>query len=137
MAIYPASMTAPLGNRAIPINYCAACLDPAGTCDTGVGFSPDGVNFVDFNSSFGADRTGVLPASANDFRYLVVLGQNGNVGRNTFFNPGTEIWAMSIQREFKIPFNHLEWQAFLVRMEAFNPFNHPISAAVRAAEFPA
>jgi outer membrane receptor protein involved in Fe transport len=113
------------GNRAIPINYSTACLDPAGTCDTGVGFSQDGVHFVDFNSSFGADPvTGAFTASANDFRYLVVLGQNGNVGRNTFFNPGTEIWAMSIQREFKIPFKHLEGQAFLVRMEAFNPFNH-------------
>jgi hypothetical protein len=114
-----------LGNRKVPINYSTACLDPAGTCDTGVGFSQDGVHFVDFNSSFGADPiTGDFTASANDFRYLVVLGQNGNVGRNTFFNPGSEIWAMSIQREFKMPFKHLESQAFLVRMEAFNPFNH-------------
>ena len=114
-----------LGNRAVPINYSTACLDPAGTCDTGVGFSQDGVHFVDFNSSFGLDPgTGDFTATANDFRYLVVLGQNGNVGRNTFFNPGSEIWAMSIQREFKMPFKHLESQAFLVRMEAYNPFNH-------------
>ncbi len=114
-----------LGNRKVPINYSASCLDPAGTCDTGVGFSQDGVHFVDFNSSFGADPvTGDFTATANDFRYLVILGQNGNVGRNTFFNPGSEIWAMSIQREFKMPFKHLESQSFLVRMEAYNPFNH-------------
>jgi hypothetical protein len=114
-----------LGNPGIPINYSTACLDPAGTCDTGVGFSQDGVHFVDFNSSFGFDpATGNFVASAKDFHYLVVLGQNGNIGRNTFNNPGTEIWAMSIQREFKLPFKRLESQAFLVRMEAFNPFNH-------------
>ena len=114
-----------LGNKAVPINYSAACLNPAGTCDTGVGFSTDGVNFVDFNSSFGLDGAGNPSAPASDFRYLVVLGQNGNVGRNTFTNPGIQDWAMSVQREFKLPFHHLESQSILVRMEAFNPFNHP------------
>jgi hypothetical protein len=114
-----------LGNLSVPINYSTACLNPAGFCDTGVGFSQDGVHFVDFNSSFGLDPgTGDFIATAKDFRYLVVLGQNGNIGRNTFNNPGSQIWAMSIQREFKLPFKHLESQAFLVRMEAFNPFNH-------------
>jgi hypothetical protein len=49
------------------------------------------------------------------------MGKNGNVGRNTFHNPGREDWAMSVQREFKIR----ERQAFLLRLEAFNPFNHP------------
>jgi hypothetical protein len=92
---------------------------------TGVGFSLDGTNFVDFNSSFGLDpTTGNFVATANDFRYLVVLGPNGNVGRNTFHNPGRQDWAMSIQREFKLPFRSLESQAMLVRMEVFNPFNH-------------
>ena len=111
-----------LGNPKIPINYSAACLNPNGTCDTGVGFSTDGTSFVDFNSSFGFDPvTGNFTATANDFRYLVVLGKNGNVGRNTFYNPGRQDWAMSVQREFKI----LERQAFLLRLEAFNPFNHP------------
>lgn len=111
-----------LGNPKVPVNYNATCLDPAGTCDTGVGFSFDGVNFVDFNSSFGADPvTGAFVAKASDFHYLVVLGKNGNVGRNTFYNPGRQDWAMSVQREFKIR----ERQAFLLRMEAFNPFNHP------------
>lgn len=111
-----------LGNPKIPINYSAACLNPAGTCDTGVGFSFDGVNFTDFNSSFGTDpNTGAFTAKASDFRYLVVFGKNGNVGRNNLYNPGREDWSMAIQKEFKI----LERQAFLVRLEAFNPFNHP------------
>jgi hypothetical protein len=111
-----------LGNAAVPINYTPACLDPAGTCNTGVGFSLDGVNFVDFNSSFGLDPvTGDFVAKASDFRYLAILGKNGSIGRNTFYNPGRQDWAMSIQREFKIH----ESQAFLLRMEAFNPFNHP------------
>jgi hypothetical protein len=110
-----------LGNAAVPINYTPACLDPAGTCNTGVGFSFDGVNFVDFNSSFGLDPvTGDFVAKASDFRYLAILGKNGSIGRNTFYNPGRQDWAMSIQREFKI----YESQAFLLRMEAFNPFNH-------------
>jgi hypothetical protein len=110
-----------LGNSKVPINYSATCLDPIGTCDTGVGFSFDGTSFVDFNSSFGLDATGNFSATANDFHYLVVLGKNGNVGRNTLYNPGRQDWAMSVQREFKIR----ERQAFLVRLEAFNPFNHP------------
>ncbi len=106
-----------LGNPAVPINYSPACRDAASTCNTGVGFSVDGVNFVDFNSSFG----GNFAAKASDFHYLAIVGRNGNVGRNTFYNPGRQDWAMSIQREFKIH----ESQAFLLRMEAFNPFNHP------------
>ena len=111
-----------LGNLAVPINYTSACRDPNGTCDTGLGFSFDGVHFTDFFSSFGFDpATGNFTASAKDFRYLAIIGHNGNIGRNTFYNPGREDWAMAIQREFKIK----ERQAFLLRMEAFNPFNHP------------
>jgi len=111
-----------MGNPKIPINYSPSCLNPAGTCDTGVGFSFDGVHFVDFNSSFGADpNTGAFTATKSDFKYLVVLGQNGNIGRNTLTNPGRQVWAMSLQREFKV----LERQALLLRLEAFNPFNHP------------
>lgn len=111
-----------LGNIKVPINYSPICLDPNGTCDTGVGFSFDGVHFVDFNSSFGFDpKTGNFVATKNDFRYLVILGKNGNIGRNTLTNPGRQVWAMSLQREFKL----LERQALLLRLEAFNPFNHP------------
>ena len=115
-----------VGNSAVPINYSASCLDPADTCDTGVGLSFDGSTFVDLNSSFGFDpNTGNFTASAKDFRYVFVAGQNGNIGRNTFRNPGRQDWAMSIQREFKVPFKKLESQAFLLRMEVYNPFNHP------------
>jgi hypothetical protein len=115
-----------LGNLKVPINYSPACLDPNGTCDTGVGFSLDGVHFVDFNSSFGADPvTGAFVATKNDFRYLVVLGKNGNISRNSFNNPGRQVWSMAVQREFLLPIKHLEQQALLLRLEAFNPFNHP------------
>ena len=111
-----------VGNFAVPLNYSQVCRDPNGFCDTGLGVSLDGVHFADFFSSFGFDSaTGNFTATAKDFRYLAILGANGNIGRNTFYNPGREDWAMSIQREFKIR----ERQAFLLRMEAFNPFNHP------------
>jgi outer membrane receptor protein involved in Fe transport len=103
-----------LGNPKVPINYTAACLNPAGTCNSGVGFSQDGgATFVDFNSSFVGTR--------NDFHYLVVLGQNGNVGRNTFISPGTITNNMSVQRTVKLK----ERYAFMVRGEFYNAFNHP------------
>src|SRR5262249_21019239 len=67
-----------LGNPKVPINYTSACLNPAGTCNSGVGFSIDGKTFADFNSSFGVDPvTGAFTATANDFHYFVILGQNG------------------------------------------------------------
>jgi hypothetical protein len=113
-----------LGNAAVPLNFTAACKspDPKNTCNTGFGFSTDGTTFTDFFSSFGFDpKTGDFTAKASDFHYFIVMGKNGNVGRNTFHNPGREDWAMSVQREFKIR----ERQAFLLRLEAFNPFNHP------------
>jgi outer membrane receptor protein involved in Fe transport len=114
------------GNPKVPINFTSTCQDPAGTCDTGFGFSNDGIHFTDFFSGFGPpDASGNFTATKNDFRYYIVSGQRGNIGRNTFNNPGREDWAMSVQREFKLPVAHLEQQAFLIRLEAFNPFNHP------------
>jgi hypothetical protein len=110
------------GNTAVPLNFSATCKDPNGTCNTGFGFSTDGTTFTDFFSSFGFDpKTGNFTAKASDFHYFIVMTKNGNIGRNTFHNPGREDWAMSVQREFKIR----ERQAFLLRLEAFNPFNHP------------
>jgi hypothetical protein len=111
-----------LGNPNVPINYSVACRDPLGTCNTGVGFSLDGVTFTDFNSSFGFDpSTGNFTASRNDFRYVVIQGQNGNIGRNTFYGPGQMFYNTSVQRTFKF----LERQSLTFRLELFNAFNHP------------
>jgi hypothetical protein len=111
-----------LGNPKVPINFSAACQDPNGTCNTGFGFSTDGTTFTDFFSSFGFDpKTGNFTAKSSDFRYFVVLGKNGDIGRNSFYNPGRQEWNMSVQRDFRIR----ERQAFTLRLEAFNAFNHP------------
>jgi hypothetical protein len=116
-----------MGNPKIPINFTSICQDPNGTCNTGFGFSNDGTHFTDFFSSFGPPDpiTGNFTATKNDFRYYIVSGQRGNIGRNTFYNPGRQDWTMAVQREFKLPIKRLEQQAFLIRLEAFNPFNHP------------
>jgi outer membrane receptor protein involved in Fe transport len=111
-----------LGNAKVPINYSAACLNPAGTCNTGVGFTTDGSTFVDFNSSFGFDpNTGNFTATKNDFKYYVFLGQNGNIGRNTIISPGFQNWNLSVERTVKFK----ERYAFLIRGELYNAFNHP------------
>lgn len=114
-----------IGNLKVPINYSAACFtaNPAtSTCDTGVGFSFDGVNFVDFNTNFGLDpATGNFTATKNDFRYLVTLGQNGNLGRNTLIGPGQWFYNTSIARNFRLHERH----QLTLRMELFNAFNHP------------
>jgi hypothetical protein len=111
-----------VGNLSIPINFSDACKDPRGTCDTGYGFSFDGVTFTDFFSSFGFDpNTNTFTASKKDFRYYVVPGQNGNLGRNTFISAGTINTNLSVQRTIKFK----ERYAFLVRGEFYNAFNHP------------
>jgi hypothetical protein len=111
-----------LSNLAVPINYSAACLDPNGTCNSGVGFSFDGVHFVDFNSSFGADPvTGNFIAKKSDFRFVVVSGQNGNIGRNTFIGPGQWFYNTGVARTFKLHERH----QLTFRAEFFNAFNHP------------
>jgi carboxypeptidase family protein/TonB-dependent receptor-like protein len=111
-----------LGNLKVPINYSTACLNPAGTCDSGVGFTVDGTTFVDFNSSFGFDpNTGNFTATKNDFRYYVFLGKNGDIERNTFVAPGFQDWNLSVQRTVKLK----ERYAFMIRGEFYNAFNHP------------
>jgi outer membrane receptor protein involved in Fe transport len=112
-----------MGNPKIPINYSSACLNPAGTCDTGVGFSFDGVHFIDFNSSFGLGAGGAFTATADQFHYLITNapGHLGNVGRNTFIGPGQWFYNTSVQRSFKFK----ERQSFTLRVELFNAFNHP------------
>ncbi|HKI13260.1 MAG TPA: carboxypeptidase regulatory-like domain-containing protein [Candidatus Acidoferrum sp.] len=111
-----------LANPKVPINYSSACLNPNGTCDSGVGFSFDGTTFVDFNSSYGFDpNTGAFTAARNNFHYVVVVGQNGDLGRNTFIGPGQFYFNTSVQRSFKF----LERQSLTLRIELFNAFNHP------------
>src|SRR5262249_54706169 len=71
---------------------------------------------------FGVDPvTGAFTATANDFHYFVILGQNGDVGRNTFIGPGQMFYNTAIQRTFKF----LERQSLTFRAEFFNAFNHP------------
>jgi outer membrane receptor protein involved in Fe transport len=114
-----------LGNPAVPINYSAGCLtsNPAtSTCNSGVGFSFDGVHFVDFNTNFGADpSTGAFTAGKDQFHYVVINGQLGDVGRNTFIGPGQWFYNTSVQRSFRFR----ERQSLTLRMELFNAFNHP------------
>jgi hypothetical protein len=111
-----------LGNPKVPINYSPACVLATSTCDTGVGFTVDGVTFTDFNSSFGTDPvTGAFTATKNDFRYYVWSGHNGNIGRNTFIAPGFQNWNLSAQRTIKFK----ERYAFMIRGEFYNAFNHP------------
>jgi len=114
-----------LGNPKVPINYSAACFtaNPANsTCDSGVGFSFDGVHFVDFNTNFGFDPvTGNFTATKNDFHYVVINGQNGNLGRNTLIGPGQWFYNTGIARTFKLHERH----QLQFRAEFFNAFNHP------------
>jgi outer membrane receptor protein involved in Fe transport len=115
-----------LANPNVPINYSAACFtaQPAtSTCDSGVGFSFDGVHFVDFNTNFGGDPAGgtAFTATKDQFRYVVINGQLGDVGRNTFIGPGQWFYNTSVQRSFRF----LEHQSLTLRMELFNVFNHP------------
>jgi len=114
-----------LGNLSVPINYSAACLgtpQAPTTCDSGVGFSIDGTTFTDFNTNFGTDPvTGNFTAKKSDFRYVVISGQNGDIGRNTFIGPGQIFYNTSVSRTFKF----LERQSLTFRLELFNAFNHP------------
>ena len=108
-------------NMSVPINY-AQCFSPTATCNSGVGFSFDGVHFTDFNSSFGTDPvTGAFTATRNQFRYVVVSGVNGNLARNTFIGPGQWFYNTSIARSFRLHEQH----QLTLRMELFNAFNHP------------
>ncbi len=112
-----------LGNPKVPINYSAACVAVTSTCDSGVGFTIDGVTLADFNSSFGVDPNNPnnFTATKNDFRYYVWIGHNGNIGRNTFISPGFQNWNLSVQRTVKVK----ERYAFMIRGEFYNAFNHP------------
>jgi hypothetical protein len=60
--------------------------------------------------------------SANNVHFLVLPGL-GNVGRNTFIQPGRMDNLMAISRRFKVP--GLENHQVEFRSEFYNVFNHP------------
>lgn len=107
-----------LGNPDAPINYSPACLAST-TCITGVGqINPNGT-LSDWNTG--------APGTASQFRYIVTNivadGPNGNLGRNTFYNPGRQDYNMALTRIIKLP----RWENHQLefRAEAFDVFNHP------------
>lgn len=107
-----------LSNPNAPINYSPACLAST-TCITGVGqINPDG-SITDWNTN--------APGTPSQFRYIVTNvigdGPNGNLGRNTFYNPGRQDYSLALERIIRIPrfeSNQLEFRA-----EAYDVFNHP------------
>ncbi len=107
-----------LSNPNAPINYSPACL-ASKTCISGVGqINPDGT-LLDWNTG--------APGTASQFRYIVTnvvgKGPNGNLGRNTFYNPGRQDYELALTRIIKLP--HFETHQFELRAEAFDVFNHP------------
>ena len=107
-----------LSNPSAAINYSPACLNSA-TCITGVGqINPDGT-LSDWNTG--------APGTANQFRYIVTNingnGPNGNLGRNTFYNPGRQDYELALTRIIRLP--RWETHQFEFRAEAFDVFNHP------------
>ena len=110
-----------VASLSVPINY-AQCFSPTATCNSGVGFSFDGIHFTDFNSSFGTDPvTGAFTATRNQFRYVVIPGVQGNLGRNTLIGPGQWFYNTGVARTFKLHERH----QLQFRAEFFNAFNHP------------
>ncbi len=106
-----------LSNPKAAINYSPACM-ASPTCITGVGqINPDG-SLTDWNTN--------APGTASQFRYIVTnvlgTGPNGNLGRNTFYNPGRQDWSLALTRIVRLP--KWEQQQLEFRAEAFNPFNH-------------
>ena len=108
-----------LSNPNAPINYSPACLKST-TCISGIGqINPDGT-LSDWNTN--------APGTAKQFRYIVTsdgsyIGPNGNLGRNTFYNPGRQDYSLALTRIIRLP--RRETQQFEFRAEAFDVFNHP------------
>lgn len=101
-----------VGNWKAPINVSPSCLSSA--CITGIGFTPDGVNFFDAFTN--------TPGTKGQFRYYANgLGQDGNLGRNSFNLPGLEQYNLSVEKNFKIPFRESQLQ---FRGDFINAFNH-------------
>jgi hypothetical protein len=115
-------------NPAAPVNYSAACVnDPTGTCISGVGLFDPKAGLIDFNTG--------APGTLNQFRYVVYpqgSGVHGNVGRNTYFLPGQQIWNLSAMKNFRL---FRESQYFQLRADFFNAFNHPNYGVVSSPTF--
>jgi outer membrane receptor protein involved in Fe transport len=107
-----------LSNLNAGINYSPACLaNPA--CITGVGQ-------INANGSITDANTGA-PGTAAQFRYILTTGVsgqgvNGNLGRNTFSNPGRQDYSLSLMRIVRLP--RWETHQFEFRADAFDVFNH-------------
>jgi hypothetical protein len=54
---------------------------------------------------------------------VVGKGPNGNLGRNTFYNPGRQDYELALTRIIRLP--HFETHQLEFRAEAFDVFNHP------------
>ncbi len=107
------------GDPRAPINYSDACLNST-TCITGLGM-------IGANGLFSDANTGA-PGTRSQFRYILVDGRVGNLGRNTFVNDWTQRYSFAVERLFPIP--HLEHHQLEFRAEGINPFNHPIPGVV-------
>jgi len=104
------------GNHAVKVNESDACFsDP--TCITGVGFDDGSGNLTDAFQG--------IPITADQARYVIfdfASGKSGNVRRNSFYLPGTQIYNLSAIKRFKIPFRESQME---FRADFFNAFNHP------------
>ncbi len=87
-----------LSNPNAPINYSSACVKSK-TCISGVGqINADGT-LSDWNTG--------APGTASQFRYIatngVGRGPNGNLGRNTFYNPGRQDYERHLRESSSFP----------------------------------
>jgi hypothetical protein len=104
------------GNHAVGIDYSDACFTSASVC-SGVG-EFDGVNYFDLFTG--------APGTASDFRYILSdIFTDGNVGRNSYLNPGRWDTDWAVARRFRAPMGRLESSSFEIKAELFNVFNHP------------
>jgi hypothetical protein len=62
----------------------------------------------------------VAPGSVH---FLVPVG-SGNVGRNSYNQPGVQYWNLSVQKDIPAGFTHLEGASFQIRAEAQDVGNH-------------
>jgi hypothetical protein len=91
--------------------------NPAGTVL--IGRSTDGG--VTFKNYTGGVVGAVMPKDS--FKYLVIRGTNGNVGRNSYRYPGSMGFDASVSKDFLMPYR--EGHKIQIRMDLFNAFNHP------------